>query len=162
MEKRLHRNSKGKIIAGVCSGLADYFAIDPVLVRLVFVILALHSGIGILAYIILWIVAPMRPAFMPATNAAGTSGEFAFEQGEADNDEYAPAQTPSTPTREGGRGSFTGGIVLIIIGALFLLDNFIPHFGLDDFWPLLLIAIGAGMLWNSWPRHANSTAEVES
>ena len=52
--------------------------------------------------------------------------------------------------------------MLIVIGTLFLLDNFIPYFGFDDFWPLLLIAIGAGMLWNSWPRFRNSAEEVES
>ncbi|MBN1484706.1 MAG: PspC domain-containing protein [Chloroflexia bacterium] len=49
------------MIAGVCAGLAEYFAIDPTLVRLIFVILALMGGPGILIYIVLWIVMPEGP-----------------------------------------------------------------------------------------------------
>lgn len=162
MEKRLYRKSNGKIIAGVCSGLADYFAIDPVLVRLVFVILALHSGVGVLAYVILWIVAPMRPEFLAATGTAGAADATAFEAAGDDAAASAPTVEARVPEKDGGRGSFVGGIVLVVIGTLFLLDNFIPHFGFDDFWPVLLIAIGVGMLWNSWPRRADNTMEVES
>ncbi len=47
-------------------------------------------------------------------------------------------------------GGVTGGIVLIVIGVLFLLRNFIPDFEFGDYWPLILVAVGASMLWNSW------------
>ncbi len=59
MTKRLYRSQTDKMIAGVCGGLAAYFEIDPVVMRLIFVFL-LVFGIGpiILAYIILWIVVP--------------------------------------------------------------------------------------------------------
>jgi len=56
----LHRDLQDKKIAGVCAGLARYFDIDTVLVRLAFVILVLVGGGGVLAYIVLWIV--MTPA----------------------------------------------------------------------------------------------------
>lgn len=57
--KRLYRSEKNKMIAGVCGGLAEYFNIDPVVIRLVFVILLFPGGLpGILPYIILWIVVP--------------------------------------------------------------------------------------------------------
>ena len=56
--KTLHRNVSNRVIAGVCCGLADYFAIDPILVRLAFVVVAFAGGASILAYIILWIVMP--------------------------------------------------------------------------------------------------------
>jgi phage shock protein PspC (stress-responsive transcriptional regulator) len=58
MEKRLRRSSDDKIIAGVCSGLADYFGIDPVLIRLAFLVLFLAGTIGFWPYLILWIVMP--------------------------------------------------------------------------------------------------------
>ena len=58
MEKRLHRSRSNRIIWGVCGGLADYFGIDPVIVRVVFVLLIFANGLGILAYIILAIVIP--------------------------------------------------------------------------------------------------------
>jgi hypothetical protein len=57
-----------------------------------------------------------------------------------------------TEPQDPGKGSLYGGIVLIVIGTLFLLDNFLPGFGFEDFWPIVLIAVGGGMLWNSWPQ----------
>jgi len=57
-EKRLVRSSKDKMVAGVAAGLAEYFNVDPVLMRIAFVVLALLGGPGLLLYIILWIVMP--------------------------------------------------------------------------------------------------------
>jgi len=59
--KRLYRSRKERMIAGVCGGLADYFGIDPTLVRLFFVIAALAGGPGLLAYIIMMLVVPEVP-----------------------------------------------------------------------------------------------------
>jgi phage shock protein PspC (stress-responsive transcriptional regulator) len=56
--KRLYRSSSEKMIAGVCGGIAEYFDIDPVIVRLIAVALVFAQGIGILAYLIAWIVIP--------------------------------------------------------------------------------------------------------
>lgn len=58
MEKRLVRNVQDKKIAGVCAGLADYFDIDPTLVRALWILFTLLGGSGVLAYIILWIIMP--------------------------------------------------------------------------------------------------------
>lgn len=57
--RRLYRNPNDKILGGVCSGLANYFDIDPVIVRLVFAIMFLTAGIGLLAYILAWIIIPV-------------------------------------------------------------------------------------------------------
>ena len=56
--KRMYRSENDKVIGGVCSGLANYFGIDPVMVRVLFVVVALFFGTGILAYLILWIAVP--------------------------------------------------------------------------------------------------------
>lgn len=56
--KRLFRNEQQKIIGGVCAGLADYFNIDVTVVRLLFVVMFFSFGIGLIPYIVLWIVAP--------------------------------------------------------------------------------------------------------
>ncbi len=143
------------MLGGVCTGLAEYFSIDPVLIRLVFVILTLHHGIGILAYVILWIVVPARMDTL-AADAGDSDAELDADTADA----FAVAPAPQR--KESGRGSFIGGITLIVIGALFLLDNFIPSFGFDDFWPLLLIAVGAGMLWNTFPQSNHDNGEVAS
>ena len=60
MEKRFYLSETDKKIGGVCGGLAEYFGIDSLLVRLAFVILILGYGTGLLAYILLWLLAPKR------------------------------------------------------------------------------------------------------
>jgi len=60
--KRLYRSRSEKKIAGVCGGLARYMGIDPVIPRLIWVVLALAWGAGILAYLICWLVIPKEPA----------------------------------------------------------------------------------------------------
>lgn len=62
MEKRLYRSTENRMIAGVCGGLAEYFQIDPVIVRLVALLLLLPGGApGLLPYIILWALVPKNP-----------------------------------------------------------------------------------------------------
>ena len=56
--KRLYRSTKDRMIGGVCGGSANYFNIDPTLVRLAFVLIAMGAGSGILAYIIAAIIIP--------------------------------------------------------------------------------------------------------
>ena len=61
MEKKLYRITNGKKLCGVCGGLAEYFGIDPTLVRLAWVLLAVFAGMGLLAYIICALVIPHKP-----------------------------------------------------------------------------------------------------
>lgn len=59
MNKRLMRSGRDQKIAGVCAGVANYFDIDPTIVRVIWGVLACCYGAGIVAYIILWIIAPV-------------------------------------------------------------------------------------------------------
>ena len=59
MKKQLMRSERDKKIAGVCAGVAHYFDIDPTIVRVIWGVLAFGYGAGIVAYIILWIIAPV-------------------------------------------------------------------------------------------------------
>ena len=61
MVKKLYRITHNKKVAGVCSGIADYFDIDPTLVRLGWIMAICCCGSGLLAYIIAWIVIPEQP-----------------------------------------------------------------------------------------------------
>ena len=58
-KKKLYRNNTDSKIAGICSGIADYFEIDPVIIRLLF-LLALFLGPGLILYIIAWIIVPIK------------------------------------------------------------------------------------------------------
>ena len=61
MEKKLYKSSKNKMLDGVCAGIAEYFNIDPTLVRVGAVVVTALGGAGILAYIIAAIVMPRDP-----------------------------------------------------------------------------------------------------
>lgn len=63
MNKRLMRSGRDQKIAGVCAGVANYLDIDPTIVRVVWGVLAFAYGAGILAYIILWMIAPVSTEF---------------------------------------------------------------------------------------------------
>ncbi len=58
--KRLYLSNKDKIIGGVCGGIAEYFEVDPVIIRLIWILAGLAWGAGILAYLIAWIIIPKR------------------------------------------------------------------------------------------------------
>ncbi|MBQ7421567.1 MAG: PspC domain-containing protein [Prevotella sp.] len=58
MKKRFYLSTTDKKIGGVCGGIAEYFQVDPLLVRVIFLILLFGYGCGVLAYILLWILAP--------------------------------------------------------------------------------------------------------
>jgi phage shock protein C len=60
--KRLYRSKDDKVIAGVCAGLGEYFNIDPVVVRAIFLVSALLGGSGIVIYVVFWIVMPLKPS----------------------------------------------------------------------------------------------------
>jgi phage shock protein PspC (stress-responsive transcriptional regulator) len=58
MEKTLRRSRTDKMIAGICGGLGKYFGLDSTILRLVFVLLLIFAGTGLLAYLVMWLVIP--------------------------------------------------------------------------------------------------------
>jgi phage shock protein C len=123
---RLYRSRDDRMIAGIAGGLGKYLGIDPVLVRLAIVVLIMAGGAGILAYIIGWFIIPEEP--YPGAAA------------ESDPDRK-PVDRPIASM--GPR--IVVGIVLIAIGASLLLKWAIPSFA-HVFWPIIVIAAGAGLL----------------
>jgi phage shock protein C len=59
--KKLYRSQKEKMVAGVCGGLGEYLDLDPTLIRIIWVVITLMGGAGLLAYLIMWIVVPLEP-----------------------------------------------------------------------------------------------------
>ncbi len=58
--KRLYRSKTDRVLGGVCGGIAEYLGIDPVVVRLIWVVASLFWGVGILAYILAWLIIPVK------------------------------------------------------------------------------------------------------
>jgi phage shock protein C len=118
------------MLGGVCGGLAEYFVIDPTLVRLVAVALTLAWGTGILAYLIFWFAVPQRPLEL-------TISDGKTERTQADND-------VDSADSESSNAALFIGIALVVIGFLVLLGNFISlaWLSMSKLWPLALIALG--------------------
>jgi phage shock protein C len=59
--RKLYRSTSNRQLAGVCGGLAEYFNLDPTLIRVLFIVLAVLGGSGVLLYLALWIIVPKQP-----------------------------------------------------------------------------------------------------
>jgi phage shock protein PspC (stress-responsive transcriptional regulator) len=131
--RKLSRNSMNKVIGGVCSGLAEFFGLDVALVRIAFVIAFMFASFGFWLYIILWIV-------LPDGQQTIDSGQQIFGQSQSQQ---------SVSKSESKVKSVLAGSFVILIGLLFLINNFIPINWVWKLWPLILVAIGVVMIVTS-------------
>ncbi|MCR5646560.1 MAG: PspC domain-containing protein [Bacteroidales bacterium] len=122
--KRLERDLGNKVLGGVCSGLGNYFDIDPTFWRVLFFFLFFMGCSGLLIYIILWIVMP---------SAVVQPGSSVVQDAEVVGEAVEPKKS---------NGSMTAGLILIGIGAISLLARYIPQISWHTAWPILLIIIG--------------------
>ena len=132
--RKLRRNPMNRVIGGVCSGLADFFGVDVALMRIAFVIAFLFASFGFWLYIILWIVLP--------ENGQQTTDNGQQDQSQRTTDEVQQ----SIVKRESKMKSIFAGAFIILIGLLFLVNNFIPINWVWKLWPLILVAIGIVMI----------------
>jgi phage shock protein C len=141
----IRRSSTDRVIGGVCSGLASYLKLDPVLVRIIFVLLAIFGGGGLLAYIILWIILPEEPYFIDY-KAKQDDPQPERENAATPNEESQAKTEKMAQKRQTYGAQFVGGVILIGLGVLFLLNSLIPRFNFGDYWPLILIIVGVAIL----------------
>ncbi len=142
MEKKLQRNQQDKMIAGVCSGLADYFDVDVTWVRIAFVIAVMAGASGLLAYLVLWIAVPRKP-YLPDYAKFTTNYNV---NDPANSSNPIPGMAYSKPKkRDTGKGRLIVGVIFIVFGTFFLLNEFnlIPDWvEFHNLWPLILIGMG--------------------
>ena len=163
--KRLYRSRIDRMIAGVCGGLAKYFDIDPTIVRVLFVVSIFIGGGGIIAYIILWIVVPEEQIIFQSAGQDSQSSQ-SDSNSEDSNTNQESSKFDSTSFNAGinekvneatneinkiidearSNKKVFGGTILILLGILFLLDNLFPRFDFGDYWPIILIALGVGII----------------
>ncbi len=145
--EKLYRSKTNKVIGGVSGGLADYFDIDVVLIRVVFVLLALFGGGGVLIYIVMWIIIPAQKTFINNTQKQGyTDGSTTNESGIDDNGETISSEIVGNKNKKPSNTGLIAGIVLIFLGLIFLADRLMPWYNITDFWPLLLVVVGVLMI----------------
>ncbi len=156
--RRLYRSRRERILLGVCGGIARYFHVDPVVVRVLWVLLSLTPFPGIIAYIVAAIVIPEEPAAGTRPPKAGPDEAQAGAPGEAAG--QAPAEAPEAEGGSGGTETTAGteecisrrrtvqviGFGLVAVGAFLLLRNWAALLGI----PQLLNLHVPWLRWGFW------------
>jgi phage shock protein PspC (stress-responsive transcriptional regulator) len=86
MEKKLYKNPEKAKIAGVCQGIAEYFDIDPTLVRVLWFVIAWAWGAGVGAYILLWILLPDKSEVAEVLNKDDMPGDDFYKDKNKDEE----------------------------------------------------------------------------
>ena len=145
------------MLSGVLGGLADYFRVDSVLVRVIFVLIALATGgIGMIAYVVMAAVVPLEGA--PPT----ARPEETIQQNVQDMRDTAESIAGGLKAglkreplaRPSHREGFIAGVILIVLGILFLLVNFgvLRWLNWDTLWPVVLIVVGLLLMVSMFRR----------
>ena len=158
MTRRLCKSHSDRMIAGVCGGLGEYFGVDPVLVRLAFVLLSLVTGIAFLAYPVLWIVMPeessvdRHPRDVVRENLAKLQEDAQKLGAELRNKPSKVGLAEPNASVESGNPSnrqLVAGVVVLLLGLVLLVQNLNLFWWASLFrlWPLALVALGALLLY---------------
>ncbi|HOG47631.1 MAG TPA: PspC domain-containing protein [Anaerolineae bacterium] len=126
MERRLYRSRRERIVSGVAGGLGEYVGVDPVIIRLLFILVVLATGWGVLLYVIMLLVVPEEPEAMPGV---------------------LPAEPRYQRLDAHQRGLLLGG-ALVALGLLLLAREIGLWWWVElrRLWPVLLIAAGVALL----------------
>ncbi|TME11080.1 MAG: PspC domain-containing protein [Chloroflexi bacterium] len=165
MRERLYRSRSDRMLFGVAGGMAEWLDLDPSLVRIVWALLILAGGVGLLLYIVAAIVIPEEPLGAPgaaaAGMAAGTPGGGATGAGtsadaspgaSADADWHARrAARRAARNERRGNGAMIFGLILVLVGAWFLIDRYL---NIDSalVFPAALIVIGGALVIGALAR----------
>ncbi len=146
--KQLTRSRSDYMLGGVCAGLGRYFGIDATIVRLVFVLLAISGGSGVLLYLVLWIVIP-REDLLEAQGPL-TGDEFGRRARQMGEEMRQVAAQPNTRTAQ-----FLG-IALVVVGLIYLVQNlhlpWLTWFNTNIAWPAVLIIAGGLLLMRAFRK----------
>ncbi len=149
--KRLYRSRTDRVIGGVAGGLAEYMNIDPIIIRIILVVLAFAgAGFVIFLYILGWVIIPEAPGVGSHSHRSDSSpkdaGQDLREKVNKVAHEFRETTERYTNRKAGSNGQMIGGSILLVIGGLFLLNNVLGYDVWTRFWPLILIVIGIMLL----------------
>jgi phage shock protein C len=150
--RKLTRDKRRAVLAGVAAGFGRYLDLDPVLARLGFVLLAFVNGLGVLIYLAGWALMPLEDAPAPegATGSAPAAAGFEALR-DAGNQLAAEVHKATSDTAS---AQLAVGSVLVVTGAVLLAHNLgwlhWPYWmRFETLWPLLLVALGLGLVFKS-------------
>ncbi|MCR8558745.1 PspC domain-containing protein [Mucilaginibacter sp. BJC16-A38] len=187
MNKKLYRDEYHKVLGGVCAGLAEYFEMDVTIVRLLLVGSVCLAGVGVIPYIVLWIVLPRKgylysnfnnptvdytvPPQQPGgqfnnpQQGANPFGGNPFGGNPYGGNPFSENPIENVPKQKSHAGIIVG-TVLILIGGFILIDEYdlIPDFDFGRLWPLILVIAGCALLLSgqqndAWHKHNLKNAD---
>jgi len=146
MEQRsgLYRSSRDQMIGGVAGGIGESWNLDPTLIRILFILMVLVGGGGVLLYIILWIVLPLDDQMTINVNSETMEEQKTSENANAGEPKHDPR------FKKKDDGSLIAGLILITLGVIFLVIRYVPRIDFGDLWPVILIVIGIVLLRNAF------------
>jgi len=136
MNKKLYRLRENRMIAGVCGGIAEYFNIDPTIIRIIWILFGFFTyGTGVIAYIIAIIVIPeVSPSSFENQQGSSTEG---YKYG---------INLDSIKSR------IVLGSALVLLGVFLIGRNFLPWLNFNILWPVILIVIGILIIFAGWRK----------
>jgi phage shock protein C len=139
----LFRSRTNRMLGGVAGGLAYSLNSDPSLIRIIFLLLTVFWGGGAVLYVILWIALPEED--IPIFQQPGTGAEASETAPGGEN-----AGSFQVPARS--NGALMVGLILIAVGAIFLISRFIPDVHFGDLWPFVLVVAGVVLIASSFTK----------
>jgi phage shock protein C len=157
VSRLLMRDTRRGVLGGVAAGFGDYLQVDPVLVRIGFVLLTFAHAIGLLLYAVCWVLMPVRQAAVAVPAAPvvpPVPPPSVGEEGATAAEPEAGLAQPATPATDVAAAQMAIGAILIVFGALLLGHNLEwfhwPRWlRFDTLWPLLIVALGLGLVARS-------------
>lgn len=144
LKKKLYRSRANRIIAGVCGGLGEYFEVDPILIRVIFLLLCLMHGAGIFFYVFCVIIIPREGAVREHQEKVRHFTEGLRERAK----EFAGREREKGPRWARWSRKNILGVFIMLLGFILLLNKISPITFLrwEFFWPAALILLGAWLV----------------
>jgi phage shock protein C len=146
MSDKLHKSKNNRVLAGVCGGIAEYFNVDPTLIRLAWVLAVFFGGSGLVLYILAMIIIPEeKPVLAKKSIPMDIEAEGSREK----NEEEEQMMLEEGASQNESQRHQLLGLILVGLGGYFLIERFFPYFRLHYWWPVILIVIGVAILFRS-------------
>ncbi len=155
-EKKLYRSLHNRVIAGICGGIGEYFDIDPVIIRLIWVVTAFMGGAGLIFYILAWVIIPEGKN--EGSNYYTARDEEVYRGADAQNKETADTGEPydnftghnsEKNRRNADSTKMVVALAFIIFGVILLFSKFLnwDFFSWKYFFGILFVIIGGGIVY---------------
>jgi len=158
--KKLRRSLTDSVIGGVAGGLGEYFGTDPVIFRILFIVLTFTGGGGVLIYLLMWIFIPkaevsfVDDAFKTNNDKKGPESsettdsfeEMNLEDESEGKQDFNQESINLDKVKKRKNGNIIGGVLLITIGLFFLADDLFPWLSWEYLWPAALIIVGLAII----------------